>query len=243
MTILAAYGLSLLLHHLFTAERGLKEAANDRFALLGRHASSIVHDIKGSIGIPYLYIQEAKDSLKNKDYEKTNEYLSSMERNLARIEKTIFDLNQLSRIVESDSQSYRIREALDDILGLLAKRLHDVEVQLDGDFTAHGDRGIVCSVFLNLVLNSLESFARSNTEKPRIQILANTDSRTITFIDNGGGFSREALDVLKSHQMIRSESSNSGLGLYLVAENLRAIKGQASFRNIDGGAKVEIKLP
>lgn len=39
-----------------------------------------------------------------------------------------------------------------------------------------------------------------------------------------------------------SAVSNSGLGLYLVRENLRALKGRIAFQNIDGGAKVEIRL-
>lgn len=241
-TIIIAWLLGLLVHHLFTAERGLKEAAHDRFSLLGRHASNIVHDIKGSISIPHLYLNEAKKSLDNQDYQQVKEYLNKMESSLSRTEKTIYDLNQLSRMTEETDQPFKISEGLADVLEMLSKRLHDVEVKIQGDFELKGDRGIICSVFLNLLLNSLESFKRSKTENPIITIQMNASSQTIDFIDNGGGFSKEALSSLKGGQLVPATTSNSGLGLYLVRENLRALKGRVSFQNISDGAQVSIKL-
>ncbi|MBX3022369.1 MAG: HAMP domain-containing histidine kinase [Bdellovibrionales bacterium] len=241
-TVFIAYGLALIIHHFFTAERGMREMANGRFALLGRHASNIVHDIKGSISIPHLYLQEARKSLDNKDYAQAKEYLATMEKSLVRTEKTIFDLNQLSRLAEGDNQSFKVSEGLNDVLGILAKRLHDVEVKVEGDFELPGDRGVACSVFLNLILNSIENFKRTDTLNPKIEIKINPTLRTITFIDNGGGFSKEALSALKGQQTTAAKASSSGLGLYLVRENLRTLKGKVSFQNVDDGAKVEIKV-
>ncbi|HRO68167.1 MAG TPA: HAMP domain-containing sensor histidine kinase [Pseudobdellovibrionaceae bacterium] len=242
MTIVMAWGLGLLVHHLFTAERGLKESAHDRFSLLGRHASGIVHDIKGSIGIPHLYLDEARRSLEREDYPQAREYLEKMEKSLSRTEKIVFDLNQLSRLAEGDGAPFKISEAVRDVLDMLAKRLHDVEVAVDGDFEVRGDRGIVCSVFLNLILNSVQSFKRSGTESPKIGIQIDSESRLIAVVNNGAGFSREVLSSLAGGGLMPSAVSNSGLGLYLVRENLRALKGRIAFQNIDGGAKVEIRL-
>jgi signal transduction histidine kinase len=239
-TLLIAWGIGLLVHHLFTAERGMKESAFERFSLLGRYASNIVHDIKGSISIPHLYLQEARSSLKNKDYEQVDEYLSKMEISLSRTEKTIFDLNQLSRMTEGDDKPFKVSEALADVLDMLAKRMHDVEVEVSGDFEVKLERGILCSVFLNLILNSLESFKRAKTTDSKIEIMINPLQRKISFVDNGGGFSKEALSALKSGQYVPSVNSNSGLGLYLVRENLRTLKGQVSFQNVENGARVEI---
>lgn len=241
-SIVIAYCLGLIIHHFFTAERGMKEATNDRFALLGRHASNIVHDIKGSISIPNLYLNEAHISLENKDYQKVKEYLSKMASSLSRTEKTIFDLNQLSRMTEGSDKPFKVSEGLSDVLDMLAKRLHDVEVKMEGDLEVKGNRGIICSIFLNLILNSLESFKRSRTQNPKIEIKMSPASRTISFIDNGGGFSKEAMSFLKGNHFISAATSNSGLGLYLVRENLRTLKGRVSFQNIENGAKVEIKL-
>lgn len=241
-TVFIAYGLALIIHHFFTAERGMREMANGRFALLGRHASNIVHDIKGSISIPHLYLQEARKSLDNKDYVQAKEYLATMEKSLARTEKTIFDLNQLSRLAEGDNQPFQVSEGLNDVLGILAKRLHDVEVKVDGDFKLPGDRGVACSVFLNLILNSIENFKRTGTQQPQITIRMNADLQTVTFIDNGGGFPKEVLDALKGQQTATSTTSTSGLGLYLVRENLRTLNGKVSFQNVGKGAKVEIKF-
>ncbi len=241
-TIVVAYILALIIHHFFTAERGMKEAANDRFALLGRHASNIVHDIKGSISIPQLYLNELHKSLENKDYQHAIEYLNKMKSSLSRTEKTIFDLNQLSRMTEGNENPFKVSEGLSDVLDILAKRLHDVEVRIENDFEVRVNRGIICSIFLNLILNSLESFKRSQTQNPMIEIKMNPNARTISFFDNGGGFSKEALSSLRGNQALYSATSNSGLGLYLVRENLRTLKGRVSFQNIGRGAKVEIKL-
>ena len=90
MTIVMGWAFGILVHHLFTAERGMKEAAHDRFALLGRHASHIVHDIKGSISIPHMYLSEALGSLDKQDYAQTKEYLLKMGQSLSRTEKTVF---------------------------------------------------------------------------------------------------------------------------------------------------------
>lgn len=241
-TIVVAWVLGMLVHHLFTAERGLKESAHDRFSLLGRHASSIVHDIKGSISIPHLYLNEARKSLKNKDLDQTQEYLDKMEKSLSRTEKTIFDLNQLSRLAEGDSTPFKVSEALEDVLDMLAKRLHDIEVSVTGDFTVKGDRGIICSVLLNLILNSVQSFKRTHTEKPKIDIFISSENRLISLTDNGGGFPKEVLSTLRGSGRVPSTISSSGLGLYLVRENLRTLKGKVSFQNTEDGAKVEIKL-
>jgi signal transduction histidine kinase len=241
-TIVIAWGLGLLVHHLFTAERGLKESAHDRFSLLGRHASSIVHDIKGSISIPHLYLNEAQRSLENNQYSQAQEYLDKMGKSLTLTEKIIFDLNQLSRIADADETPFKVSEAAGDVLDMLSKRLHDVEVNVRGDFEINRDRGIICSVLLNLILNSVQSFKRSETENPKIEIKATAETRSISVIDNGGGFSKEVLSMLKGRGLVSSTASKSGLGLYLVRENLRALKGKVSFQNTDHGAKVEIKL-
>jgi signal transduction histidine kinase len=241
--IVVTYWLSLLIHHFFSAERGMKEAANDRFALLGRHAGNIVHDIKGSISIPQLYLNEIHKSLENKDYQQVREYLSKMESSLSRTEKTIFDLNQLSRMTEGDNKPFKVSEGFSDVLDILAKRLHDIEVKVDGDFEIQGDRGITCSIFLNIILNALESFKRSQTQNPKIEIKINPNSRMISFIDNGGGFSKEALSSLKGNQVLSSTTSNSGLGLYLVRENLRTLKGRVSFQNIESDLASKKRTP
>lgn len=241
-TIVVAWVLGLLVHHLFTAERGLRESAHDRFSLLGRHASNIVHDIKGSISIPHLHLNEARRSLKNNDLLQAENYLEKMEKSLSRTEKTIFDLNQLSRLAEGDHAPFKFSEAVGDVLDMLTKRLHDVEITVQGDFQVKGDRGIICSVLLNLILNSVESFKRSQTENPKIEIKADPQTRSISLIDNGGGFSHEVLATLKGGGMVPSSMSKSGLGLYLVRENLRTLKGKVSFQNTEDGAKVEIKL-
>lgn len=241
-TIVISYGLALMIHHFFTAERGLREIANDRFSLLGRHASNMVHDIKGSISIPQLYLHEVQKSLDSKDYDQVKEYLKKMESSLLRTEKTIFDLNQLSRMTEEGDKPFNVSEGLSDVLDLLAKRLHDVEIKINGDFAVKGERGIICSVFLNLILNAIENFKRSKTENPKIEVSISAKSRTVSFVDNGGGFSKEALVSLKGNSFATATTSNSGLGLYLVRENLKTIKGQVSFQNVESGAKVEIKL-
>ena len=145
-------------------------------------------------------------------------------------------------MTEGNEKPFKASEGLSDVLGILAKRLHDVEVRIENDFEVRVNRGIICSIFLNLILNSLESFKRSQTQNPMIEIKMNPHSRTISFIDNGGGFSKEALSSLRGNQALYSATSNSGLGLYLVRENLRTLKGRVSFQNIESGAKVEIKL-
>lgn len=241
-TVFIAYGLALIIHHFFTAERGMREMANGRFALLGRHASNIVHDIKGSISIPQIYLSEIQISLENKNYSQVKEYLSKMESSLSRTEKTIFDLNQLSRMTEGNDKPFKASECLSDVLDILAKRLHDVEVKISDDFEVKAERGIISSIFLNLILNSIESFKRSKTQNPKIEIRMTGKSRMVSFIDNGGGFSKEALASLKGNKFVTSTASNSGLGLYLVREHLQTIKGRVSFNNIENGAKVEVTL-
>lgn len=241
-TVICAHFVGFLIHYFFTSERGLREAATDRFVLLGRHATNIIHDIKGSISVPHMYLNEVRNSLKSGDLSKADEYLNKMEKSFSRTEKTIFDLNQLSRIAADDGESFKLKDAIGDVLDMLAKRLHDVEVTIEGDFEVKSDRGVVCSILLNLVLNSLENFKKSRTENPKIEFKIHSASRLISVIDNGGGFSKEALAALKGYYPTSAATSNSGLGLYLVRENLKTLKGKVSFQNIDQGAKVEIKL-
>lgn len=241
-TILVGWALSLLMHHLFTAERGLKEAANERFSLLGRHAANIIHDVKGTLSVPYLYVTEAQRALEAGQIQTLTEQLAGAEASLKQSEKIIHDLNQLSRFANKGEVPFKVAEALKDVLRILTKRLHDVELRIEGDFELVGDRGLFSSILLNLIVNSLESIKKAETEWPKIEIIMNPIDKTISIQDNGTGFSEKALSALKSGLPITDDYSASGLGLYLVKENLRILQGAISFSNHSKGATTQIRF-
>mgnify|MGYP001978425334 CR=1 FL=1 len=75
-----------------------------------------------------------------------------------------------------------------------------------------------------------------------IEITTNNDYISISLTDNGTGFSEDNIkNIIKPY--FTTKQNGSGLGLSIVNKIINDHNGSISFKNLQDGAKVNIKLP
>lgn len=107
----------------------------------------------------------------------------------------------------------------------------------------HGDKNILVAAIDNLLRNAMEALADRSGLIKVIQTL-DLDSYIITVEDNGPGVSAQVLAELGKQQVISSKAGGHGVGLYLIAQKVRADGGEISFaKSSTGGLLAKIRFP
>lgn len=232
--------------HVLAFEKSLRMQAQTRFLLIGRHAATIVHDLKNMIGLPRLQIDNLKQKI-NQEYDTSN--LSGETRNVllaqadeieSSIEQTAqaaFRFNQMVVLSNDQKTEVAVTELLQEVMSLLRRQLQSVRVDVSGDRIVNADRGLALSLFLNLFLNSIEALSLE-TEK-YIQIVI--DQKKISFKDNGSGFAPGVIESFYKMKSISSKKYGNGFGLLIIKEASEELGASAKFYNLpEGGACVEL---
>jgi signal transduction histidine kinase len=123
-----------------------------------------------------------------------------------------------------------------------ALRLHwpNVTIVLKGDGVVMADARAIESVFTNLVQNSVIHGQASRVE---VTVHRNNGRLNVIVADNGQGFQGD-LSQLGKLFVRHARSSGSGVGLYIVRQLAKAMKGWIKFGIAEGGGLLaEFELP
>ena len=133
-------------------------------------------------------------------------------------------------------QPIRLRDRVE------ALRLHwpSVIITLDGDGVVMADARALESVLTNLVQNSV---IHGQATRVDIKVRPSNGRLGVTLIDNGRGFQGDVSQLGKLF-VRHARSSGSGVGLYIVRQLAKAMKGWIKFGAGEaGGFVAEIELP
>jgi signal transduction histidine kinase len=241
LIILAFAFIAFVSNTFFTSERLFREEAVLKFAKIGTQTSRVVHDLKGLTASPLLYLQVIESKLSPSVGKEVTEAMQLLARDLEGFRKVLFELNQLtaSKVIEVEQFSS------DDVIGsfqvILKKQLAGIFLKTSGSMLLETDKNLLTSIFLNILMNSVETFKEREVRDPRIEI-AVIENR-VSFQDNGGGFEKKVLRNISDGRFISTRPNGSGLGLLFVFDGLKRIGGKAKAYNVDGGACVELQFP
>lgn len=130
---------------------------------------------------------------------------------------------------------------LSDCLGGLRQHWPDVTITESGDATIIADARALESVLTNLIQNSAKH-GRATRVQIAVEQRAN-DPVNIRVTDNGAGFRGDAAQLGKLF-VRHTRGSGSGVGLYIVRQLVKRMKGAIAFRNAGaGGFEALIELP
>jgi signal transduction histidine kinase len=227
-----------------TAQQQLIRAA--RLGAVGQLAAGLAHEIGNPLAILSGYTEVlAGDDVPDPERDRI---LSSMERELDRIQRTVRELLDFSRMPEEEIGMGRVSEALEHLQSLLGpqERFKRLQVEFDnaaGDAKVPLDVQRVTQIVLNLAFNAADAAGESG----RIRITAGQRGETcfISVEDSGAGVPPEVAEhIFEPFFTTKEPGKGTGLGLSVCERMVAAVGGDIALSKSElGGACFTVTLP
>jgi two-component system sensor histidine kinase/response regulator len=219
---------------------------------LNRFVYSASHDLKAPLVTILGILKVAEIERKNKD---TYEYFIMIEECVRKLEifiKNIInyyknvrldrDLNKINfeKIIKETIEGYHYYEDTSNI---------NFKIDIDQNEDFLSDEFRIRVITNNILSNSIKYQKEHSTEKTiSIEVKKEGENTIMSFADNGIGIPKEYIDdIFKMFFRATSQSTGSGIGLYIVKEAVDKINGEISVDTTEGKAlnsllKFQIKL-
>ena len=244
--------LKTALHELEEAQVQLVHAA--RLESAGLLAAGVAHEIKNNMyclragleGINKRLTMLSKGKLDIKDT--YNGVAKALETNKKAIEHSLFVVNSLLDFSSKDKEGKAfsdINKGIEDTLTIAMPVIKD-------KITVHKEYGemnkVECKieeinqVIMNMIINAYQAIEEKGTV--RIKTTQNKNTVTITIADDGPGIPQEHLPKIFTPFFSTKEGQNSGLGLSICYNIIKAHHGTVDIKNTPGqGTEFTIALP
>jgi signal transduction histidine kinase len=239
------------LHHEIAERQRLEREAQraEHFALLGRLAAGVSHEIRNPLGAIFLHVDLLTEELQQPTPDSpavVTETLAEIKAQLGRLEDLVQDYLSLVRVGAIQLTPEDLGRAMQtwatEFHALAAPQ--GVSLQLAG-LAELGTVALHATTLrravLNLVQNALDAMPRGGT-------LTLRGRRTPMHVqlqiqDTGSGINREQRAKI-FEPLYTTKPGGTGLGLYIVQEILAAHGGQVSFESVEGeGTTFSLTLP
>jgi signal transduction histidine kinase len=235
-----------------TAERQRLEREAQRaqhFALLGRLASGVAHDIRNPLAAVFLHVDVLEEEWRQPSPDspdQVTETFTEIRKNLTRLEDLVQNYLTLVRM----SQVERTPQDLGATLATWAAEWRvltqgqGVQLQVEGleeVGTIAFHSSTLQRALLNLVQNAMDAMPQGGT-------LTLAGQRTATHVilhvrDTGSGIPAEQLATI-FEPLYTTKSEGTGLGLYIVQEIVQAHGGEVTVESLPGqGTLFTLTLP
>ena len=239
------------LHQALDERQRLEHEAQrvQHFALLGRLASGVAHEIRNPLGAVFLHVDLLAEELRDHAPEGAAvvaDTLAEIRQQLARLDDLVQDYLSLVRAAQSERTPQDLGAALRRWVSewQALATTQGVTCQLDG----LDDLGIVAvhantlrRALLNLVQNALDAMPQGGTLTLRGRRAGATVQLAVS--DTGGGIPPEQR-VRIFEPLYTTKAGGTGLGLYIVQEVVAAHGGQVAVESVVGhGSTFTLTLP
>lgn len=222
-----------------------KLAQSAKLAGIGTLAAGVAHEIRNPLGI----MKTSADMIKrgSREGEQNHELAGFMMEEVDRLNRVVTRLLDFARPSAPKSEPCELGEILDRALALVGPqhRLQDLEVvraYAREIPRARGDREQLCQVFLNLILNAVQSM----TGAGKMSLVTGAGEGETVFAsvgDTGGGIDEKILDHIFD-PFFTTREGGSGLGLSIVYRIVEAHKGKVEMKSAPGkGTTFTVVLP
>jgi len=211
---------------------------SERQAALGRMAAGIAHEVNnplaGMLTAIAMYHRHGQDE------QVTRHTLSLLERGLVQIRRTVSAL-----LVEVRPDPGRFGPGdMDDIAELIAPQVRERRLDLDWDNRLLEElplpAGAVRRILLNLALNAAQAAPRDSTVSAQAQVI---DGRLQLSLSNAGAAIPLQRQALLFEPFASGRDDGSGLGLWLVDQQVRQLHGSIEVVSESGSTVFTVTLP
>jgi len=216
----------------------------EKLTIIGKLTAGISHDIRNPLAVISQATFNIKREAKKIENEKIIRYSERIEKNVNRateiIEKLLNFSKQASKRKEVLNLKSLIEESLD--LALIETDLNNLFIYkyLDSDVYIFGDKNALIQVFVNLILNALESMNYKGTLI--IELKKENHFAVIKIKDTGKGIPNR----IKEHifePFFTTKEDGTGLGLAISKNIIEDHNGTIKFKSEEGkGTTFEIKF-
>jgi len=222
----------------------------ERLAALGWIASGIAHEIRNPLAGIYTTVQNMEAEFDLNAPQKTD--LQNILVEIDRIEGLIREIFNLARPLPLQSEVVDIHGLLSTTLNLIRKEAAKKGITIKTHFgkdpvMAIGDPNRLRQVFLNLLINALESIRKKGKVVIRTEVLRGDDEMDrwalVRIQDNGVGIPAE--DVIKIFDpFFTTKSVGTGLGLTVSHKIIQDHHGMLEVESqLHGGTTFCVRLP
>jgi two-component system, NtrC family, sensor histidine kinase HydH len=216
---------------------------HQQLAAVGQLAASLAHEIRNPLTAIKMLVEAGLRDSRPRPLSK--ESMLVVHREVKRLEQTVQELLDFARpptLKRTLASPAKIIEQAVELVQARAKRQRVViKIASNGDSTIDIDEGQMRSVFVNLLLNSLDAMPGGGTID--ISLDYDREQLTIRFNDSGPGISNEAMESLFT-PFSSTKTTGTGLGLSICRRIVELHQGAIEAKNgSNGGAELEISLP
>lgn len=224
-----------------------------RVATLGELAASIAHELNQPLSAVVANANAASRFLAADppDLREVRDALTDVAEDAARAGDVIASMRQLLERGEVDHHPLDLRSVLVDVAELLRSeaimRGVSLEIPEAGpvDLRVAGHRGQLTQVFLNLVMNAIDSTCRLPAPPRTVSILAHVQDGVVEVqvCDNGAGLPADDVEKL-FEPFVSGRPDGLGMGLTISRSIAETHGGQLTAeRPVEGGARLCLRLP
>lgn len=224
--------LSRALNRLKETEHQLIQS--EKLASLGRMSAGIIHEINN----PLSYTNQAifvlgkkLRKLPDESREPVERILGDIKEGVSRVSTIISDLRSFSHPDSGAHSEIHLAGAVQHAIRIMAKTAEDsgvmLDVEVDDDFSVHGDRNHVIQILINLISNAIAAL-RDKTE-PSILIRAQRDDThtRLAVRDNGSGISQQNLaKIFEPFFTTKDVGEGMGMGLSISFRLMQQMGGE-----------------
>ncbi len=216
----------------------------ERMAAMGQIAATMAHEINNPLHSIWTMLELIMEF--PVDEAEKEQYLLAVQREVRRLMMLTRQVLEFARPLTWEEAPVNLAETLRYALGLADRRLRDHGIQVslrvpDDLPLVAGSRDQLAQVFLNLILNAVDSMPDGG--RLEIQATVQQQQAVVTFADTGPGIPPEMMPHL-FEPFITTKKDGTGLGLAISQNIIRRHGGTITATNApQGGAVFTITLP
>ncbi|MBL4684195.1 MAG: response regulator [Nannocystaceae bacterium] len=237
------YVIALLYHEVAHEELSHHLQAADRLATMGLLAGSAAHEIKNELGplVGYLSMIEQGGPAPVE-----SETIRIMRDSVRRVREHVEQILAPLRPRVRTRGAVALRDSIDNILALLKRagqlrRITMEREESDEIVVVHADKDEVHQIALNLITNAIDALGDGDgAEKGqiRISLLNRGDFGVLKVADTGCGIEEQLRARVFEPFFTTKGSAGTGLGLPVVHDIVRQLRGKVTLECPDGGGTI-----